>query len=55
MIGLNHLKSLVVLALTSLFVTCEPPVVFMEPQPIGEKQLTALPVECTGAKQIVLL
>ena len=46
--GLNLLKLRVVLALTSLCVTCEPPVVFMEPQPIGEKQLITLPDQFRG-------
>lgn len=46
--GLRYVKLLVVLVLTSLFVTCEPPVVFMEPQPIGEKQLTVLPDQFRG-------
>ena len=46
--SLNLLRLLVVLAFTSLFVTCEPPVVFMEPQPIGEKHLTTLPDQFRG-------
>lgn len=45
---MNHLKDTLIIFAVGLFFSCQPPVVFGEPQPVGAEPLSEIPLDYQG-------